>query len=114
MVRGGTEAFGLERLLGNLAASFPASPTDLGGLYKIWQQVASRRQDWLVSANPEAGVAYHFTDGKAHNSAREIVLHYTSHTHFHRGQLASQFIAPFTDLATYPGGQCSVQDKAFL
>lgn len=87
----GAEAVWLERLLGNPAASFPASPTDLVDLHKSWQRLASRRQDWLTTANPEARVTYNFSGGTAVNSVAEIVLHFISHTHFHRGQLASQF-----------------------
>ncbi len=87
----GAEAVWLERLLGNPAASFPASPTDIGGLYKSWQLMASRRQNWLATADPEARITYNYTGGTATNSVSEIVLHFTTHAHFHRGQLASQF-----------------------
>ncbi|MCX7783557.1 MAG: DinB family protein [Meiothermus sp.] len=87
----GAEVVWLERLLGNPAASFPASPADLMGLYEFWQRLASRRQDWLITADPEARITYNFTGGTATNSITEIVLHFTSHAHFHRGQLASQF-----------------------
>ncbi len=86
----GAEAVWLERLLGH-RASFPPSPPDLEGLHELWQQLASRRQDWLRNADPETRITYTFTGGTATNSVTEIVLHLTSHTHFHRGQLASQF-----------------------
>lgn len=87
----GAEAVWLERLLGDPAASFPVSPADIKSLHALWQQLASRRQHWLSTANPETRITYNFSGGTATNTVNEIVLHFTSHTHFHRGQLASQF-----------------------
>ncbi|GIW24192.1 DinB family protein [Meiothermus sp.] len=87
----GAEAVWLERLLGNPAASFPSNPGNMQSLFERWQQLAASRQAWLSNADPEAPITYNFTGGTATNRVSEIVLHFTSHTHFHRGQLASQF-----------------------
>lgn len=86
----GAEAVWLERLSGHPEATFPPSPADMKGLDENWQQLAAKRQDWLTRADPEAKITYRFTGGIATNSVAEIVLHFTSHAHFHRGQLASQ------------------------
>ncbi len=86
----GAETVWLERLMGSPEASFPPIPMDMKGLYEGWQQLATRRREWLTTADPETKIAYRFTGGTATNSVTEIVLHFTSHAHFHRGQLASQ------------------------
>jgi uncharacterized damage-inducible protein DinB len=86
----GAETVWLERLQGNPEATFPPTPAEMQGLHEHWQQLAARRQEWLTTADPEAKITYRFTGGTASNSVAEIVLHFTSHAHFHRGQLASQ------------------------
>lgn len=86
----GAEMVWLERLLGNPEAAFPPVPADMKVLHEHWRQLATRRQQWLTTANLEAKISYRYTGGTAANSVAEIVLHFTSHAHFHRGQLASQ------------------------
>lgn len=86
----GAETVWLERLMGSPEAGFLSIPMDMKGLYEGWQQLATRRQEWLTTADPETKIVYRFTGGTATNSVTEIVLHFTSHAHFHRGQLASQ------------------------
>lgn len=84
------EAAWLERLRGRAPMPAPADPADLEGLYGLWRQIAAERQDWLEHADPDTRVTYAYSGGTATNSVAEIVLHFTSHAHFHRGQLASQ------------------------
>jgi len=86
----GAEAVWLERLQGSPAASFPANPADMKGLHQSWQRLASKRQDWLATADPNACITYSFSGGTSTNTVSEIVLHFSSHAHFHRGQLAGQ------------------------
>lgn len=86
----GAETVWLERLQGNPEATFPPTPAEMQGMHEHWQQLAARRQEWLTKADPEAKITYRFTGGTASNSVAEVVLHFTSHAHFHRGQLASQ------------------------
>ncbi|WP_448566317.1 DinB family protein [Thermus sp.] len=87
----GAEKVWLERLLGNPEATFPPTPAQMKGLHENWQQLATRRQEWLTTTDLEAKISYRFSGGTATNRVAEIVLHFTSHAHFHRGQLASQF-----------------------
>jgi len=87
----GAEMVWLERLKGHPEATFPPAPTTMQALLENWSRMATERQAWLASADPAARVSYQFTGGTATNSVAEIVLHFTGHAHFHRGQLASQF-----------------------
>ncbi|AWR86662.1 DinB family protein [Meiothermus taiwanensis WR-220] len=84
------EATWLERLLGCAVVQTPASPAPLEVLHELWQQVAAKRKSGLEAADPDARITYAYSGGTATNTVAEIVLHFTSHAHFHRGQLASQ------------------------
>ncbi|GEM_PF-2102413 len=84
------EATWLERLLGYAVVQAPASPVDLEVVHELWQQLAAKRKSWLEAADPDARITYTYSGGTATNTVAEIVLHFTSHAHFHRGQLASQ------------------------
>ncbi len=87
----GTEAVWLERLLGNPQAPYPPTPADMQGLQALWQGGGPEASGLARGARPESRVFYHHSSGSAANRVDEIVLHFTSHTHFHRGQLAAQF-----------------------
>lgn len=65
-------------------------PEDMATLYRDWEALALRRQGWLQEHSPQALVTYAYSGGTATNQVDEIVLHLTSHAHFHRGQLATQ------------------------
>lgn len=86
----GTESVWIECLQGNPTARFLDNPADINGLYEAWRHLAAKRQDWLIAADPSAHTTYSFSAGMATNTVAEIVLHVVSHTHFHRGQLATQ------------------------
>ena len=77
---------------GSTAKIFPRKPTSLKQLHQHWLELVPRRQNYLESANPKAKIAYQMLDGTPYtNTLQDIMVHVTSHAHFHRGQLASQF-----------------------
>ncbi|MBF6595205.1 MAG: damage-inducible protein DinB [Thermaceae bacterium] len=74
---------------GQVSAS---TPKDIAGLRLDWQVLAGRRREWLEAASPLDQISYQTSTGTAYtNTVSDIALHLTSHAHFHRGQLASQF-----------------------
>lgn len=79
------------RCEGDAAAAFPPAPENLTALGRDWEDLAQRRKAWLGQADPSSKISYKFSGGSASNSVSDIILHVTSHAHFHRGQLASQF-----------------------
>ncbi len=87
----GAEVIWQGRILGNPKATFPPVPQTMVELQTDWNAVATQRQQWLETAQPSDMIPYNFSGGSFTNRVDEILLHLTSHAHFHRGQLASQF-----------------------
>lgn len=87
----GAELVWQERLEGNPKAAFPAPPLTMQDLYSDWQALVVRRNKWLELVSPNAEIFYHYAAGTATNRIDEIFQHLTSHAHFHRGQLVTQF-----------------------
>lgn len=72
-------------------AAPPSAEEGIAALQPSWEALALRRQAWLEQHSPQTPVSYTHSGGHSTNSVEEIVLHLTSHAHFHRGQLATQF-----------------------
>jgi uncharacterized damage-inducible protein DinB len=89
----GAEQVWQMRCEGQGMAVFPPVPENMLRLKNDWDEISARRRVWLETAPLEVKVNYTFTGGTAANSISEVILHMTSHAHFHRGQLASQFRA---------------------
>ncbi|MER3482664.1 MAG: damage-inducible protein DinB [Meiothermus sp.] len=67
-------------------------PEDMTVLKQDWEALAERRRKWLETAAPQSPVSYRTSDGKPYTTlVSDIILHMTSHAHFHRGQLVTQF-----------------------
>ncbi len=84
----------LERLLGRSPEAWPGPDwaPDLARLEARWREVAGQRRAYFEQAEPLARVAYRpFTGSPSESRVWEIAVHFTTHTHFHRGQLAGQF-----------------------
>jgi uncharacterized damage-inducible protein DinB len=88
----GAEIIWQNRLEGHRVKAFPKPPTSMKGLHRQWLEVAERRQAFLQANGPKSKFSYTMLDGSSSTSAlQDIMVHVTSHAHFHRGQLASQF-----------------------
>lgn len=89
----GAEQVWQMRCEGQGQAVFPPVPDNLLRLKDDWDEISRRRRIWLETALLEQKVHYTFTGGTAANSVSEVILHMTSHAHFHRGQLVNQLRA---------------------
>ena len=91
----GAETVWQMRCEGQGLAVFPPVPDNMVQLKDDWDALAQRRRVWLETAALEQKVHYTITGGTttATNSLSEIIVHMTSHAHFHRGQLVNHFRA---------------------
>ncbi|MDX2004912.1 MAG: DinB family protein [Meiothermus sp.] len=91
----GSEQVWQMRCEGQSQATFPPVPDNLLRLKDDWDEIAARRRAWLETVPLDLKVNYTITysNSTAVNSVSEVILHMTSHTHFHRGQLVNHLRA---------------------
>jgi uncharacterized damage-inducible protein DinB len=78
---------------GNTSKVFPKKPASLKALHRHWLELVPHRKAYFETASPKENITYTMLDGTTTftNTLQDIMVHVTSHAHFHRGQLASQF-----------------------
>jgi uncharacterized damage-inducible protein DinB len=88
----GAELYWQGRLENEPDSVDPGPLTLWGDIKDRWGALQTRRLGWLSNADPDAEVRFKGDDGRAKSiRAWECIVHMTSHSHFHRGQLALQF-----------------------
>jgi uncharacterized damage-inducible protein DinB len=86
-----SEIYWQDRLEGRAEHDTPSRWKTMRQLERAWRTLRKRRESWIARADLRRRVQFQAAGGYTGSvSISECLIHLTTHTHFHRGQLVTQ------------------------